>query len=557
VDPEIQRALAVPRRALRTDVDMTPVLSRPGGQIALRPIQSAALAELRYLGGLFAPLALGDGKTLVGLLAATVLGKQRPLYLTDASLVKQVTKEAARFGVHFVVVEPAVRSYEMLSHPRHADTVLREVAPDLVVLDEGHRVCPAPGTRSARRDRMVRFLSAHPHIAVVVLSGTILQKPLAAYAWAMCRALGEWSPVPNDATVLLHWGQCADIGAAPSDLDVAWIRPLIKSFGEPDDGGGVRDKTRRRQQKARSALLRRVRTAPGVVIGQPIMCNATLLVRLRRPPVPEVVRKAIEDVRAGVRPDGEAVLDEAEGTRLEGQLAQGFHYYIDWARRGGPDEEWIGARRAWAGIVARELTEKAREGYDSAALVETTIQGQIERHGARGYIERAFEAWKAVRDRKWDEKLQSTMWLDPYLARWAATQARAMGVPTIIWYEYVEMEEALRAEGIDVCYTIPDKAPKRPIALSRRAFGQGAHLADWCWNILLGVAGGDTAFAVTWQLFGRTHRPGQEADLVGFDICVHTPRLLGAWQRVRRDAEQEELSTTVPNLVALATVIEV
>ena len=77
--PEFSRVSALPRRTW-TDEEaqasadaLTPVLARPGTDRTLRPLQAIALQELFHCRGLFAPIRVGGGKSLITFLAPTVL----------------------------------------------------------------------------------------------------------------------------------------------------------------------------------------------------------------------------------------------------------------------------------------------------------------------------------------------------------------------------------------------------------------------------------------------------------------------------------------------------
>ena len=83
---ELDRVLQVPARELDLSQDLTEEFRRPGSTAQLKPIQSAALAELRATGGLFAMMRAGIGKTLVGLLAFRALpGVRKAIYLAPAA----------------------------------------------------------------------------------------------------------------------------------------------------------------------------------------------------------------------------------------------------------------------------------------------------------------------------------------------------------------------------------------------------------------------------------------------------------------------------------------
>jgi superfamily II DNA or RNA helicase len=65
----------LPKRDSQFDLSMklTQKLRTENGTMTLRPIQAQALSELEQCQGLFAPIRVGGGKTLISLLAPALL----------------------------------------------------------------------------------------------------------------------------------------------------------------------------------------------------------------------------------------------------------------------------------------------------------------------------------------------------------------------------------------------------------------------------------------------------------------------------------------------------
>src|SRR5438128_2692375 len=87
---ELKRILALPRRvADGSDLvePLTQALKTPTGTQTLRPVQAQALYDMGTYGGLFGPLRVGSGKTLVTLLAPLLLEAKRPVLLLPANLI--------------------------------------------------------------------------------------------------------------------------------------------------------------------------------------------------------------------------------------------------------------------------------------------------------------------------------------------------------------------------------------------------------------------------------------------------------------------------------------
>ena len=74
---------------------LTNHLRTPGGTMRLRPVQAQALYEMHDYGGLFGPIRVSGGKTLITLLAALVLEAQRPMLIVPAALIEKTRNGSA------------------------------------------------------------------------------------------------------------------------------------------------------------------------------------------------------------------------------------------------------------------------------------------------------------------------------------------------------------------------------------------------------------------------------------------------------------------------------
>ena len=100
---EFQRILNLPRRVLdlTSVLDVTPMF-RKSGKLSFWPIQSAALIEASLADGLFAPIGVGHGKTLIGLALPEAMSSSRTVYLVKPDLKRQLETEDIEFyGEHF------------------------------------------------------------------------------------------------------------------------------------------------------------------------------------------------------------------------------------------------------------------------------------------------------------------------------------------------------------------------------------------------------------------------------------------------------------------------
>ena len=157
---ELRRILALPRRSLDdpqwVDLaeEMTEILRTPNGTMRLRPIQAMALHDIGVVGGLFAPIGVGEGKTLITLLAPFVLGAERPLLLLPASLIRKTERERRELAKHWLVSDVQMVSYEMLGRVQAA-SLLDRIKPDLIIADEVHKL---KNRKAAVTRRVARYM---------------------------------------------------------------------------------------------------------------------------------------------------------------------------------------------------------------------------------------------------------------------------------------------------------------------------------------------------------------------------------------------------------------
>src|SRR5262249_13680283 len=135
---------------------LTQELRVPGGTLELRPVQAIALTEIRACGGLLAPIRVGAGKTLISLLAGSVVGARRPVLLVPAKLRDKTERDMRAARRHFrVPPNLQVVSYELMGRVNQAE-LLEEIKPDLLICDEVHRI---KNPRAAVTKRVMRYLA--------------------------------------------------------------------------------------------------------------------------------------------------------------------------------------------------------------------------------------------------------------------------------------------------------------------------------------------------------------------------------------------------------------
>lgn len=458
------------------------------GTIVLRPSQANALRELYDLRGLFAPMRVGSGKTLVTLLAATLLGSERPVLMLPASCRDKTRREFAVYSEAWNVRLPRLLSYEELSHPDHERDLL-DLAPDLLLLDEAHKARNLDAACSRRIRRAIDTIQPRPVVAC--LSGTLITDELMDSHHHAVWALRDQAPVPLVAAEASRWASAVD-----KDVPITARSELGALESLP---GGFH------------AWFRGSR---GVVPTPGSDCDATIEISRWRPEMPPALLETIRVTEAsGMRPDGE-LLDPLRVPDCLCTLALGF--YLVW--RDPPPTWWLQPRRAWFGYV-RAMLDEHLEHFDSPTPIVRALDRWAQGH-AGPYPpspREAFallQAWRAVED----EYTPVTMpvWLDDAPIQQLAERMRPA---TVAWFAHPDAGERLAKYGIPWygADTDPESArPGTPIACSIDSHGTGKNLQRGWYRMIVthGIPNQER-----WeQLIGRHHRQGQRSDVVEIEI---------------------------------------
>jgi hypothetical protein len=247
--------------------------------------QAKAVLEFINTGGLFAPIGVGWGKTLITLMCADLAyrsGTDKIVLFVPPAVVNQlVTRDIpwararvpisypihllggkssqargalARSGKRGLYVFP----YSLLSC-KDAEALLRAIDPKLMICDEAHQV----GRRSsARTRRLIRFVDQHQP-GLLALSGTITSKGVMDYHHLIRAALKEGNPLPNSVPLTGEWAALIDSDAAGFE-DGALTGPL-KPMVDWASSCFPDQKFRSDRTGFRLAFKTRLMSAPGVV----------------------------------------------------------------------------------------------------------------------------------------------------------------------------------------------------------------------------------------------------------------------------------------------------
>lgn len=538
VTEEWRRIDALPRRAWTVDdVDATTdqlsaLLRQPGAVARLLPAQAIALVEAWQCGGLFAPLPVGSGKTLLSLLLPRFLRAKRPILIVPAALGRKTEHERRRYEQQWQLPgNLRVLSYERFSR-ESAARELEDYQPDALIFDECHRL---KNRNTAAARRVARYLKSHPSTAVAAMSGTITKRSIKDYAHIL-----SWThkspPVPMHFTDLEAWSSALDVRLTektaplhPGPL-LRWCLPEDRTDGDEHD-------------HARRGYRRRLVSTPGVVALAEQSVSCSLVVSGAQLDAPPVVLDAFAGLRRDwVLPDGSELIDGPAVWRAARQL--GLGYYYTWETQ--PPLEWRERRRDWARLVRALIAEHGnRWGLDTEAQVASAVvRGDLpprEVEPARAVR----DAWKAIEPTF--RPVTVTRWLSThavdYCADWAA---RERG---IVWVENTAFGATLEgrgipyygAEGLDARKRLIDHAPAgAALVASRPANATGRNLQQHSRNLWTSPA---KSGMVAEQLIGRTHRQGQQADEVTVECLFACVEDYAAIVQARVDAAYQQNTT--------------
>lgn len=528
---EWQRIASIPR-TLGYDPGSVDWLHLDKSKCELRPLQRLALACIQAEGGLFGPIPVGFGKTLIAWLAPVVADAKRPLILMPSNMIDSFKMEVNRFRHYFVQGhrEPEIRSYAILSS-RKQSTLLEDMRPDMIIGDEAHTL---RNESSSRGIRLRRYLHKYPDTKVVLLSGTFVDKKLSDLAELTHFCLGANNFIPTDTHCHEVWKQCVDLDGRPSESHWNAFHHLVHAEGMAY-GASRTDESRRKV--ARRAVASRMASTPGVVMSEEVSSDVPLFIHRVSTPVPSAVLELIDTLEVGGQtPDGDDIIvEDSQKARLAKTLSVGFFHRWAWERIGGRDEDWLMSRRAWSRQLRHEIAENAAEHYDSAALIEAQVQRHLKKEpNAPGVLYAAWRTWVPHRD-----KLQpptEPVWVDPFLfhaiSRWLSAQTR----PTIVWYQHQVVGDVLTRMGLKV-YGSGSAQPVfegQHVAASIAVHGTGKNLQQWDQMLVIEPP----SSGKTWeQLIGRCHRQGQTAPRVDVYVMCHTEAMDKAMDKALEEAE--------------------
>lgn len=553
---DLRRVLALPRRewlerSSQLAEELSQALRTPAGSQHLRPVQAAMLAEAYEQRGLLGPVGVGHGKTIVSVLAPTVIPCERPLLLVPAALREQTLRQVLPELRQHWQLHPAlkVRSYSELSTASKAD-LLDELQPDLVVADEAHHL---KRRSAARTRRFLRYFREHPSTILVALSGTITKDSLLDYQHLALLALREDAPVPKSWSTCTAWD---DALAVRDEKPNAYQRRLapgaLLDFCEPGEIEHAAMRPEDAQTLARQGYRRRLVQTPGVVAttGQAVPNSLVVLERPLRLPTQIAQALAVLDAR-WVTPGGEEVDDPMRLAAHAKELAAGFYYLWDWPASVDAKARacWLQARADWHRYVRDQLRRRVA-GLDSPLQVANAVHAGELPEGAP-----VLAAWQQVEAIGQPPTLPR--WLSWYLVEDALAWANRKDQPGIVWVFHDAVGQLLEQRGLRYFGAGRDREVleldgTRSVALSAAAHGTGKNLQAYERALLTSCP----SSALQWeQLLGRLHRIGQRADEVTIEVYLHTQHLREALEGAVEEARYVQSTTGLEQKLLFARVV--
>lgn len=429
--PEFQRVLALPRRdweaaAKHNDLylRMTQAYKQREGTQELRLIQAAALADAHDMRGLLAPIRVGEGKTALSFLLATVIqGVKRPCLLLPSGLIEKTWIEfsVGRYNKKTGFKEDPLRkhwvchpafitrksfdrhviSYESLSRDSGKEK-LNDLRPDLIIADEVHKL---RNPLASCTKKVWRFMVANPTTMFCGMSATITKRSIQDYWHLAFWALRHNMPLPRTDAETEKWAEAIDekknsaiarrqggvLLQFCSPEEIAEINPIVR---EPATLGHTRTAQMPEMQfqaklvAARKGYQRRLRETPGIICSPNRNLDCGLIMQ-RLDVVPgHEVQMHLETLREKpwTTPNGDLLTMPTEVWRHARTLACGFYYRWE----PPPPDDWMSARRTWNWTVTQVLDPEEGMYYNDyrhlnldspmqVALALSTIEAREER----------------------------------------------------------------------------------------------------------------------------------------------------------------------------------
>lgn len=575
----------------------------------LQRVQVEALQFFIETGGLFAPIQVGGGKTLISLRCVGIAAEQgvdRIALFVPPQVYSQLVnhdinwcRQRVAIGTNIYLMggkSPKRRlelaggrrgcwviPYSLLS-TEDSFELLERIRPQLMIFDEAH----ALKNRDAARTKRIRTYWRRYRPNCVCLSGTMTSKSLNDYAHLLMMSLGEHAPVPLEANMVQEWASVLDSEQAQTEswhkpkTSAGPLRPLINW----SNNNFPKTKLEFDVRGFRQAFQNRLLTTPGVVSSPADALGTSLIIEnVQADAMASAGGARLRELQTQldqlwVTPSGDEIDHAMHVWKCHNELTAGIYNALVW-----PDPGQIAERHKLSVDAATELLEKSKKfhvaqndyhkalrhwftthphkpGLDTPMLVG----GSMAKYAASHVGDALYTAWRRKEDLDFEGRIirdSVPMRVCDYkiqvAKKWAAEQKRG-----IIWYWHQEVGEWLAETIPDAAFfpagkqgnrelTAPDAGTQlgnRILICSLPAHGTGKNLQYMQNQLFLQLAINETSME---QGIGRTHRKGQKADEVTVTTVIsnmHDQLALGA---ILNDAIYVSETMNQPQKVLIAT----
>lgn len=579
----------------------------------LQRVQVEALQFFIETGGLFAPIQVGGGKTLISLRCVGIAveqGIQRICLFVPSQVYSQLVnhdiawaRRRVPLGTSFYQMggkSPARRMelaggrrgcwiipYSLLS-TQDSYTLLEKIRPELMIFDEAHHL----KNRDSARTKRIRTYWRKYRPKCVCLSGTMTAKSLNDYAHLLMMSLGQGAPVPLEANMVQEWAATLDSEQANTEewhkprTSAGPLRPLINWSNDNFPATQLQFDV----PGFRHAFQNRLLTTPGVVSSPPDALGTSIVVenlqadRMAAEGGSNLTSLLDRLNNDWVSPSGDELDHAMQVWKCNNELTAGIYNALVW-----PDAGKVAESRNISVDFAEELLTRSKEyhrlqqeyhrvlrqwfsshphrpGLDTPMLVGSSMA----KHGSRDVGTVLYDAWRLKESADFEGRIERQsvpMRVCDYKIQKAISWAKERD-QGIVWYWHQVMGdwlfEKLVAAGINAVHCpagkqandfltsegAADRCSKKILVCSIAAHGTGKNLQFMTDQIFVQLPVNELSME---QAIGRTHRKGQTADEVIITTLIsseHDRMALGA---ILNDAIYVRETMNSPRKVLIAS----
>jgi len=551
-------------RALLSEALIKPHAAAAGFEFTDEQIEG--LLTYDRLEGLFGPVAVGAGKTFISLLCAALAferGCYRSMLLVPSQVYEQLVmhdipqarRDLVLFGMPFHYLGGETRKvrravatsgrrgcyvmpYSLLS-TKDTSFLLDNIAPDLIIADEAHRL---KNLRGSARTQRIKTYCEERDPKCVALSGTMTQKSVMDYWHLLIWCLGPGAVLPLTHNLANEWAQVLDsetLGRDDSETSsTGALMPLVQWARKHDPHSGIYDASKK---GFRAAYRLRLASAPGVVMSTESSVGTSLYIENDPARAPS---QALTDLMTQVvdeweTPQGEPIEYGLHKFKWLNELTAGFWHRLEW-----PHPDRLAKARKIPATDAAALIERAKVHHEAQKMYHGELRKWLQDEHIKsldtpflvaGHITRYFGTknlmvspliaglYMEMKSLDFDgrpERIHDPILVDDYKLEHAVAWAKT-AEHGILWYHHQcigrWLDARLDAANVPHAYCPAGKLGNRLILNSKDRIAVASIQAH---NTGKNLQFHEHQHVVQWprsakdieQMLGRVHRQGQMAD---------------------------------------------